>query len=78
MAEDGYEHEHAWARRYTKRFQPHGEDTGGSSIFFKDSDQNEAMEVGPYCPSNGMEDERRAGSQGKEEAQDWCHEDRRY
>ena len=52
MAQDGYEYEHAWARGYTKRIQPHGEDTGGSSIFFKEPDRNEAVEVGPYCPSH--------------------------
>ena len=52
MAQDGYEYEHAWARGYTKRFQSHGEDTGGSGVFFKESDRHEAMEVGPYCPSH--------------------------
>ncbi len=52
MAQDGYEYEYAWARGYTKRFQSHGEDTGGSGVFFKKSDRDEAMEVGPYCPSH--------------------------
>ena len=52
MAQDGYEYEHARARGNTKCFQPHGEDTGGSGLFFEESDRDEAMEVGPYCPSH--------------------------
>ena len=48
LAKNGHEHEYAWSRGYTERFQPHGTNAGRSCLLLEELDWDKTLALGPH------------------------------